>query len=124
MAPNLLLRVKPPEKPQPVVARPALSVLQLFDKDREDSRRDVPSAIAMGRAVAIARSGALGRRASFAVQLLAFSLQRRRAIIGAYQMDFRSMANDPEADVAWIIPPFMRKQSNSNDPGARYARTR
>jgi hypothetical protein len=112
VAPNLLLRVKPPEKPQPAVARPAGSVLQLFDKDHEDKRRDVPSPIEMGRVVAIARSGALGERVSLAVQLLAFSLQRRRAIIGSYAVDFRSVADDPEADVVWIIPPFMRKRSD------------
>lgn len=114
VAPNLLLRVKPPEKPQPAVARQVGSVLQLFDKDQEDKRRDVPSPADMGRALAIARSGALGERASLAVQLLAFSLQRRRAIIGCYQMDFRVMAdwNDPDADMVWIIPPYMRKRSN------------
>lgn len=106
VAPNLLLRIKAPEKPQPVFVRPAPSVLQLFDNDQEDKRRDVPAPIELGRAVAIARSGALGVRASLAVQLLAFSLQRRRAIIGSYAMDYRIMAewNDPEADIVWIIP--------------------
>ncbi|MCA1549914.1 integrase family protein [Bradyrhizobium sp. BRP19] len=114
VAPNFLLRLKPPERPQPMISRPTSSVIQLFDKDREDRRRDVPSPMAMGRAVAIARSGALGERASLAVQLLAFSLQRRRAIIGCYQMDFLVMAdwNDPNADLVWSIPPFMRKRSN------------
>ncbi|WP_051380419.1 Arm DNA-binding domain-containing protein [Bradyrhizobium sp. WSM1743] len=114
VAANLLLRVKPPEKPQPVIVRPALSALQLFDNDQEDKRRDVPAPLELGRAVAIARSGALGERASLAVQLLAFSLQRRRAIIGSYAMDYKIMAewNDPEADIVWIIPPFMRKRSD------------
>lgn len=114
VAPNLLLRVKAPEKPQQVFVRPAPSVLQLFDNDYEDKRRDVPAPIELGRAVAIARSGALGERASLAVQLLAFSLQRRRAIIGSYAMDYRIMAerNDPEADIVWIIPPYMRKRSD------------
>jgi hypothetical protein len=112
--PNLLLRLQPPEKPLAPIVRPQLSVIELFKNDREDSRRDVPSPLMMGRAIAIARSGALNERASLAVQLLAGSLQRRRAIIGSHRMDFKIMGewDDPETDILWVIPPFMRKRSN------------
>jgi len=113
--PNLLLRLKAPDRPLPKIVREEVSALQLFENDSEDPRRDVPSPLVMGRAVAIARSGAMGERASLSVLLLAGSLQRRRAVIGSHRCDFKVNAGDrPDAtaDIIWVIPPFMRKRSN------------
>lgn len=111
--PNLLLRLKTPERPTPPVVRTDAEVLPLFRNDAEDLRRDIPSPLAMGRAVAIARSGALREVPASAVLLLAGSLQRRRAVIGSHRGDFHRMEEGQEADIVWSIPPFMRKRSDS-----------
>lgn len=112
--PNLLLRLKTPERPLPYVVRVTPDVLQLFDDDDEDLNRDIPSPLMMGRALAIARSGAMKERAALSVILLAGSLQRRRAVIGSHRADFHVMGDreDQTADIVWSNPPFMRKRSN------------
>jgi Arm DNA-binding domain len=112
---NLLLRLKAPEQPSVLRGDPALlDALGLFNDDDEDSRRDVPTPLAMGRAVAIARSGGMMERAALSVLLLAGSLQRRRAVIGSHRADFHMIGDgsDKNAGVVWAIPPYMRKRSN------------
>lgn len=112
---NLLLRLKTPEQPTVLRGDPVtLDALSLFKDDDEDPRRDVPPPIAMGRAVAIARSGGMKERAALSVLLLAGSLQRRRAVIGSHRADFHTMGDwsNKSADIVWAIPPYMRKRSN------------
>ena len=110
---NLLLRLRTPEKPNIIVPQ-APNISNLFENDREDQRRDVPSPLAMGRAIAIARSGGMREQAVLSVLLLAGSLQRRRAVIGSHRADFYPMGNWSEEapDIVWKIPPYMRKRSN------------
>ena len=64
--------------------------------------------------LAIARSGGMKERAALSVQLLAGSLQRRRAVIGSHRHDFHLMGDwsKESADIVWSIPPYMRKRSN------------
>ena len=112
---NLLLRLKAPEQPSILRGDPAtLDVMGLFKDDTEDPRRDVPSPRTMGRALAITRSGGMKQPAALSVQLLAGSLQRRRAVIGSHRGDFHTMGewSDKSADIVWAIPPYMRKRSN------------
>jgi hypothetical protein len=112
---NLLLRLKPPEQPLVLRGDPAtLDVMGLFKDDTEDPRRDVPTPLTMGRALAITRSGGMKQPAARSVQLLAGSLQRRRAVIGGHRADFHTMGewSDKSADIVWAIPPYMRKRSN------------
>jgi integrase len=107
---NLLLRLKTPEPARRLRGDPNV----LFTGDKEDLRRDVPPSLAMGRALAIARSGGMKERAALSVQLLAGSLQRRRAVIGSHRNDFHLIGDwsDDNADIVWAIPPYMRKRSN------------
>jgi integrase len=114
VVPNLLLRLKAPERPRPAIVRATPDVMQLFEEDTEDPNRDDPSAARLGRALAIARSGAMKETAALSVMLLAGSLQRRRAVIGSHRADFHVMGDreDETADIVWSIPPFMRKRSN------------
>jgi integrase len=110
---NLLLRLRTPERPN-IIFPQAPNISSLFENDREDPRRDVPSPIAIGRAIAIARSGGMREPAALSVLLLAGSLQRRRAVIGSHRSDFHLMGDWSEetADIVWAIPPYMRKRSN------------
>jgi Arm DNA-binding domain len=112
---NLLLRLRTPEKPSIVAAHSPANIVSLFENDREDLRRDVPPPLAMGRAVAIARSGGMKEPAALSVLLLAGSLQRRRAVIGSHRTDFHTMGewSEEDADIVWAIPPYMRKRSNT-----------
>jgi hypothetical protein len=111
---NLLLRLRTPEKPGVAAVQNSTDVISLFENDREDLRRDVPPPIAMGRAIAIARSGGMKEPAALSVLLLAGSLQRRRAVIGSHRRDFHLMGDwsQEDADIVWAIPPYMRKRSN------------
>ena len=112
---NLLLRLKTPEKRDVLRSAPSvLGALNVINGDREDPRRDVPPPLALGRAIAIARSGGMKEMASLSVLLLAGSLQRRRAVIGSHRGDFHIMGDwsETNADVIWAIPPYMRKRSN------------
>jgi integrase len=115
VAPNLLLRLKPPERPLPPVVRDTPDIIALFRDDNEDLNRDVPSPARLGRALAIARSGAMNEKAALSIELLAGSLQRRRAVIGSRRAEFQVMGlwENQSADMLWSIPPFMRKRSNS-----------
>jgi hypothetical protein len=103
-----------PPKPRIIPRREKLfgQTLKIFDKDNDDKRRDVPPPLEIGRAVAIARSGALEKRQGHAIQLTAGSLQRRRAIEGSFFSDFERWDLTPDGPLLWIIPPYMRKQSN------------
>jgi len=89
--------------------------MSLFDNDHEDPRRDVPSPLELGRAIAITRSGGMKELAALSVQLLAGSLQRRRAVIGSHRGNFHLMGDwsEEDADIVWAIPPYMRKRSNT-----------
>jgi hypothetical protein len=112
---NLLLRLRTPEKPNVIVPPNASNIMSLFENDLEDPRRDVPPPLAMGRAIAIARSGGMKEPAALSVQLLAVSLQRRRAVIGSHRGNFHLMGDwsEEDADIVWAIPPYMRKRSNT-----------
>lgn len=116
VAPNMLLGLKAPEPPTPVVPPAPVQckphILQLFDGDKEDARRDIPSPLAMGRAIAIARCGALGDRQGLSIELLAGSLQRRQAVNGAVAQEITLWDETPGCDLVWSIPPFRRKKSN------------
>ena len=48
VVPNLLLRLKTPERPLPAIVRTTPDVLQLFADDAEDPNRDVPSPSRLG----------------------------------------------------------------------------
>jgi hypothetical protein len=112
---NLLLRLKAPEQPSVLRGDPAtLDIMGLFKDDTEDLRRDVPTPLTMGRALAITRSGGMKPTAARSVQVLAGSLQRRRAVIGCHRADFHTMGewSEKSADIVWAIPPYMRKLSN------------
>jgi hypothetical protein len=65
-----------------------------------------PSEIELGRAVAIAKSGAFGPRASAALLVLAGSVQRRRAIVGMHRADFRRFGDEE----CWSMPPYSTKK--------------
>ncbi|WP_194480730.1 integrase family protein [Bradyrhizobium sp. CCBAU 53338] len=114
VAPNLLLRLKTPERQRPTIVRDTPDIIALFEDDSEDPNRDVPSPARLGRALAIARSRAMKETAALSIELLAGSLQRRRAVIGSHRAEFRVMGDweDQSADILWSIPPFMRKRSN------------
>jgi hypothetical protein len=58
--------------------------------------------------MAIARSGALPDWASYGLQLLLASAQRRRQVIGASRFRFKDYEETPN-EVAWFIPAFWRK---------------
>jgi DNA-binding transcriptional MerR regulator len=112
---NLLLRLRTPERPIAENRNSGnVDMSGLFTNDHEDLRRDIPSPIEMGRAIAIARSGGMKEPAALSVLLLAGSLQRRRAVIGSHRADFHTMGSwsDKEADIVWANPPYMRKRSN------------
>ena len=104
VAPNLLLRLKPPERTRREVGERSVA----GDGDPPDDTVPIPTELAVGRAVAIARAGVFDERASLSILLLAASAQRRRATIGAHRADFRSIAGE----VLWSIPPFFRKAAS------------
>jgi hypothetical protein len=78
-----------------------------FDPKR-DLKKKSPPEIELGRALAIARSGALPDWASYGLQLLLASAQRRRQVIGASRFRFKDYEETP-TEVAWFIPAFWRK---------------
>ena len=78
-----------------------------FDPKR-DLRKKSPPEIELGRALAIARSDALPDWASYGLQLLLASAQRRRQVIGASRFRFIDYPETPN-EVAWFIPAFWRK---------------
>lgn len=78
-----------------------------FDPKR-DLKKKSPPEIELGRALAIARSGALPDWASYGLQLLLASAQRRRQVIGASRFRFKDYEETPN-EVAWFIPAFWRK---------------
>jgi hypothetical protein len=78
-----------------------------FDPKR-DLQKKSPPEIELGRALAIARSGALPDWAGYGLQLLLASAQRRRQVIGANRYRFKDYEETPN-EVAWFIPAFWRK---------------
>ena len=56
---------------------------------KDDDYSHPPSLLELGRAVAIAKSGALGLKRSSTILLLSGSLQRRRTIAGSNRAQFR-----------------------------------
>src|ERR1035437_4371846 len=65
-----------------------------FDPKR-DLKKKSPPEIELGRALAIARSGALPDWASYGLQLLLASAQRRRQVIGASRFRFKDYEETP-----------------------------
>lgn len=97
--PRMLHGVTAPERPRREVG----------EGRRDETEDDAPpSEIEIGRVIAIARSGALPRRASNALLLLAGTVQRRRAVIGAHQFDFQNFGDE----TLWKMPPYFRKTAN------------
>jgi hypothetical protein len=66
-----------------------------------------PNIIELGRAVAIAKSGAYGPRASDALLVLLASAQRRRPVAGMHRRDFC----DFDDEVLWSMAPYFRKSA-------------
>jgi hypothetical protein len=77
-----------------------------FDPDNE--RGKAPPEIELGRALAIARSGALPNWAGYGLQLLLASAQRRRTVIGADRFRFKVFEEAPDEEV-WFVPAYWRK---------------
>jgi hypothetical protein len=99
VAAGLLARMRPPER-----TRSERGDAASRDAD-DDGDDDVPPPEALGRALAIARSGALPDRHAALVQILLASAQRRRTVISAHAGDLK----DIDDDVVWSIPPANRK---------------
>jgi hypothetical protein len=96
---GLLARMRPPERTR----RERGDAMQRDDDDDDDV--DVPNEIALGRALAVARSGAMPKRHGLLIQLLLASGQRRRTVVSAHMQDFRTI----DGDELWSIPPANRK---------------
>jgi len=78
-----------------------------FDPKRDLEKKSPPE-IELGRALAIARSGVLPDWASYGLQLILASAQRRRQVIGANRYRFKDYEETPN-EVAWFIPAYWRK---------------
>lgn len=74
------------------------------DEDEEDTY--VPDLAEVARMIAIARSGALHPTIAAAVQLLGFTVQRRRTIVEARVDQFEPIENSG----LWVIPPKSLKK--------------
>ncbi len=61
---------------------------------------DAPPELDIGRALAIARLGCLPERIGLGLELLIGTVQRRRAVTGAYRWRFRNYA-EVNSEVAW-----------------------
>ena len=95
--PRLLHGVTAPERPRREIGE------RRGGEEVEDAAP--PSEAEIGRVIAIARSRALPRRAANALLLLAGTVQRRRAIVGAHRFDFQSFGDE----MLWKMPPYFRK---------------
>ena len=84
-----------------------------IDDDDDDEDQDdgyVPSLEEMGRAIALARNPAISASIGSAIELMTWTLQRRRAIVEARVKDFT-----PAVDGGlWRVPPASRKGRKKN----------
>ena len=78
-----------------------------LDEDDEDDAY-VPPLREVGRVIAIARSGALHPTIGAALELLAWTAQRRRTVAEARPEDFQPVGHGDEG--LWIIPPKSLKK--------------
>ncbi|MCE4226686.1 integrase family protein [Methylobacterium sp. C25] len=108
--PNLLYRLRPPEKTRSEVGDRLVSRPSVASSGRKRAAPKLPTPEALGRTLAIAESGALDQYVSWAIGLLLYTAQRRRAIMGAFTEDFSWIDPDaPAGTVVWNLPPFYRK---------------
>ncbi len=108
--PNLLYRLRPPEKTRREIGDRLILRPTVTTSRRKTAKPKLPTEKSLGRTLAIAESGAIDPHVSWAIGLLLYTAQRRRAIMGAYSTDFSW--TDPEAPtgtVVWNLPPFFRK---------------
>lgn len=86
--------------------------LKAKEKTKRKSRRIIedPSLEDLPRIVAIARSGAMDELIGCAVELTAWTLQRRRAVVSAEIEDFRSIGDGTEG--LWFVFADDRKRSD------------
>lgn len=94
------------------VARDIMRGLRAPDRSlREDEDEEevyVPTLSEVGRVIAIARSGALHSTVAAAVELTAWTIQRRRTIVEARIDQFESIGNGLQG--LWVIPPKSLKK--------------
>jgi integrase len=112
--PNLLYRLRPPERTRRELGDRLVAQAAVASSGRKTAEPSLPTQESLGRTLAIAESGALDPHVSWAIGLLLYTAQRRRAIMGAYTTDFSW--TDPEAPsgtVVWNLPPFYRKTGRS-----------
>lgn len=90
----------------------AMKGLKAPDRTRKASKRMVedPSLEDLGRIVAIARSGAIDPTIGCAIELVAWSCQRRRAVASAYELDFRATGDGSEG--LWYVYADARKRDD------------
>lgn len=82
-----------------------------LDED-DDELAYVPELAEIGRVIAIARSGALHDTIGSAVELMCWTVQRRRTIAEARPADFQPVGDGTEG--LWIIPPKSLKKRLKN----------
>lgn len=108
--PNLLYRLRPPERTRREVGDRLISRAAKGSQVRKTATPKLPTEVSLGRCLAIAESGALDPHVSWAIGLLLYTAQRRRAVMGAYTTDFSwSDPETPAGTVVWNLPPFYRK---------------
>jgi integrase len=81
------------------------------DDDEDEHGTYVPSLEEMGRAIALARSAAISTPIGCAIELLIWTVQRRRAIVEARVQDFIAVS---ETEGLWRVPPASRKGRKRN----------
>ena len=114
VSPNLLYRLQPPERTRREIGDRCTRMSAPAIASRKSSEPRLPTEKSLGRTLAIAESGALGDLASWAIGLLLYTVQRRRAIVAAYTTDFSWSDPDTPSDiVVWNLPPFYRKTART-----------
>lgn len=99
------------------VAPGCMATLRAPERSRVDDDDDdghgtyVPSLEEMGRAIALARSPAIATPIGCAIELLIWTVQRRRAIVEAQIQDFIPIS---ETEGLWRVPPASRKGRKRN----------
>jgi hypothetical protein len=106
---NLMLNTKDPERPKNETGMNDHK--RTSDYYDEEEHGDAPPPIELGRALAIARSGALPERTGLGIQLLLGTLQRRRAVIGANRWRFKQLS-EFDSEQIWLVPPYFRKSGS------------
>ncbi|SDH09698.1 tyrosine-type recombinase/integrase [Pelagibacterium luteolum] len=94
------------------VQRGAMAGLKAPARTRRASRRQVddPTLEDLGRIIAIARSGAIDGGIGCAIEMLVWTLQRRRAVASAMIQDFRQAKSGDEG--LWYVYADDRKRSD------------